>query len=134
MNNKFFFPSKRSNIDSFKVMQLLSDASNLENNGKKIYHLELGEPPQFTPLLLKNEVKKLVNLNLPGYTPSNGIKELRKKYLIFINLNTNLILITIIFSLQQVLQEHFCYLLFLVLMKDRKLEFLIQFILLTEIF
>ena len=79
MNNKFFFPSKRSNIDSFKVMQLLSDACNLENNGKKVYHLELGEPPQFTPLLLKNEVKKLVNLNLPGYTPSNGIKELRKK-------------------------------------------------------
>ena len=79
MNNKFFFPSKRSNIDSFKVMQLLSDASNLENNGKKIYHLELGEPPQFIPLLLKNEVEKLVNSNLPGYTPSNGIEELRKK-------------------------------------------------------
>ncbi len=79
MNNKFFFPSKRSNIDSFKVMQLLSDASNLENNGKKVYHLELGEPPQLTPLLLKNEVKKLLDLNLPGYTPSNGIKELRKK-------------------------------------------------------
>ena len=58
-------------------MQLLSDACNLENNGKKVYHLELGEPPQFTPLLLKNEVKKLVNLNLPGL-PSNGIKELKK--------------------------------------------------------
>ena len=79
MNNKFFFPSKRSNIDSFKVMQLLSDASNLENNGKKVYHLELGEPPPLTPLLVKNEVKKLVNSNLSGYTPSNGIKELRKK-------------------------------------------------------
>ena len=79
MNNKFFFPSKRSNIDSFKVMQLLTDASNLENHGKKIYHLELGEPPQLTPLLVKNEVKKLINLPLPGYTPSNGIKELRKK-------------------------------------------------------
>ena len=78
MNNKFFFPSKRSNIDSFKVMQLLSDAGNLENNGKKIYHLELGEPPQLTPSLVKNEVKKLINLHLPGYTPSNGIKELRK--------------------------------------------------------
>ncbi len=79
MNNKFFFPSKRSNIDSFKVMQLLSDANKLENLGKKVYHLELGEPPQLTPLLVKNEVKKLINSNLPGYTPSNGIKELRKK-------------------------------------------------------
>ena len=79
MNNNFFFPSKRSDIDSFKVMQLLSDASNLENNGKKIYHLELGEPPQIIPLVLKNEVEKLLSCNLPGYTPSNGIEELRKK-------------------------------------------------------
>ncbi len=79
MNNKFFFPSKRSNIDSFKVMQLLSDASKLENNGKKVYHLELGEPSQLTPVPLKNEVKKLLNSNLPGYTPSNGIEELRRK-------------------------------------------------------
>ena len=79
MNNKFFFPSKRSNIDPFKVMQLLSDANNLENLGKKVYHLELGEPPHLTPLLVKNEVKKLINSNLPGYTPSNGIIELRKK-------------------------------------------------------
>ena len=29
-------------------------------------------------------------MNLPGYTPSNGIKELRKKYLIIMNINTNL--------------------------------------------
>ena len=79
MNNKFFFPSKRSNIESFKVMKLLSDANKLENLGKKVYHLELGEPPHLTPLLVKNEVKKLINSNLPGYTPSNGIIELRKK-------------------------------------------------------
>ena len=100
MNNKFFFPSKRSNIDSFKVMQLLSDASNLENHGKKVYHLELGEPSQFTPLIVKNEVKRLINLNLPGYTPSNGIKELRKKisnfyeYKYKLNINHNNIFIT----------------------------------------
>jgi aspartate/methionine/tyrosine aminotransferase len=100
MNNKFFFPSKRSNIDSFKVMQLLSDASNLENNGKKVYHLELGEPLQFTPLIVRNEVKRLINLNLPGYTPSNGIKELRKKisnfyeYKYKLNINHDNIFIT----------------------------------------
>ena len=100
MNNKFFFPSKRSNIDSFKVMQLLSDASNLENHGKKVYHLELGEPLQFTPLIVRNEVKRLINLNLPGYTPSNGIKELRKKisnfyeYKYKLNINHDNIFIT----------------------------------------
>ena len=44
-------------------MQLLSDANNLENQGKTVYHLELGEPPQFTPSLVKNELKKLINSN-----------------------------------------------------------------------
>ena len=47
-------------------MQLLSDANNLKIK-EKVYHLELGEPPQLT-LLVKNEVKKLINSNLPGYT------------------------------------------------------------------
>ena len=40
MNNKFYFPSIRSNVDSFYVMSLLSKASNLERKGKEIFHFE----------------------------------------------------------------------------------------------
>ena len=90
MNNNFFFPSKRSSIDNFKVMQLLSDANLLEKKGMDIYHLELGEPQSKTPLKVKNEVKKLLKLNLPGYTPSNGIIELRKSISDFYNVKYNL--------------------------------------------
>ena len=49
MINRKYFPSKRSNIDSFYVMDLLYNANKLEANGKKIYHLELGEPQPKTP-------------------------------------------------------------------------------------
>ena len=79
MNNKFYFPSIRSNVDSFYVMSLLSKASNLERKGKEIFHFELGEPQISTPDPIIKEIKKLLKLNLPGYTPSNGIEELRLK-------------------------------------------------------
>ena len=77
MNNKFYFPSRRSEVDSFYVMSLLSMASSLEKKGKEIFHFELGEPLVSTPEPIVKEIKKLLKLNLPGYTPSNGIEKLR---------------------------------------------------------
>ena len=79
MTNKTYFPSKRSNIDSFLVMDVLQQSKLLEENGKKIFHLELGEPLNKTPLLVQKEAKRLINSQIPGYTPSNGIFDLRKK-------------------------------------------------------
>ncbi len=83
MNNNFFFPSERSNVKSFKVMELLAEAGNLERKGKEIFHLELGEPQSLTPSLVKKEIRKAIGLNLPGYTPSNGIKDLRESIKVF---------------------------------------------------
>ena len=100
MNNKFYFPSIRSNVDSFYVMSLLSKASNLERKGKEIFHFELGEPQISTPDPIIKEIKKLLRLNLPGYTPSNGIEELRLKISKFylkkynVNIEPNKIFIT----------------------------------------
>ena len=79
MINKTYFPANRSNIDSFYVMDLLYNANKLEANGKKIFHLELGEPQPATPLKVLRESSRLSKLKLPGYTPSNGIEILRKK-------------------------------------------------------
>lgn len=79
MNHKTYYPSSRSNIDSFYVMELLYSANQLEANGKKIFHLELGEPQPKTPKKVMKEASRLSNISLPGYTPSNGIKSLRKK-------------------------------------------------------
>ena len=79
MKKNTYLPSKRSQIDSFLVMDVLQQSKLLEENGKKIYHLELGEPLNKTPLIVQKEAKRLINSQIPGYTPSNGIFDLRKK-------------------------------------------------------
>ncbi len=79
MKKNTYLPSKRSKIDSFLVMDVLQQSKLLEENGKKIFHLELGEPLNKTPLIVQKEAKRLINSEIPGYTPSNGIFELRKK-------------------------------------------------------
>ena len=79
MKKNTYLPSKRSQIDSFLVMDVLQQSKLLEENGKKIYHLELGEPLNKTPLIVQKEAKRLINSQIPGYTPSNGIFDLRKR-------------------------------------------------------
>ena len=79
MTNRIYLPANRSNIDSFYVMELLYNANKLQANGKKIFHLELGEPIPKTPKAVLNEASRLSRLSLPGYTPSNGIEELRER-------------------------------------------------------
>ncbi len=79
MTNRTYFPASRSNIDSFYVMDLLYKANSLEATGKKIFHLELGEPQPKTPKKVMDEASRLSKLLMPGYTPSNGIEVLRQK-------------------------------------------------------
>ena len=52
---------------------------NFKRMEKKIFHLELGEPIPKTPKAVLNEASRLSRLSLPGYTPSNGIEELRER-------------------------------------------------------
>ena len=59
-------------------MDVLANSKKIEESGKKIWHFELGEPSPKTPKLVTEEAKKLIDMNIPGYTPSNGIFELRK--------------------------------------------------------
>lgn len=37
-------PSMRSRIDSFKVMDVLARANELESENKTVYHMEVGQP------------------------------------------------------------------------------------------
>ncbi len=79
MKQKSYSPSHRSNIESFYVMDLLYNANKLEATGKKVFHLELGEPQPKTPKKVLDEVKRLTKLPMAGYTPSNGIENLRQR-------------------------------------------------------
>ena len=65
MTNRIYIPANRSNIDSFYVMELLYNANKLEANGKKIFHLELGEPIPKTPKAVLKEASRLSRLSLP---------------------------------------------------------------------
>lgn len=76
---KKYLPSERSFVEKFFVMDVLSKAKSLEQKGKKIFHLELGEPINTIPQKIKNEANKLYKKKISGYTPSNGIAELRNK-------------------------------------------------------
>ena len=76
---KKYLPSKRSFVDSFLVMDVLSESKKIESLGKKVFHLELGEPLIRKNEFINKEIHRLVDLNLPGYSPSNGISELRER-------------------------------------------------------
>jgi len=97
---KKYLPSKRSFIDSFLVMDVLEKSNSLETKGRKVYHLELGEPLPRTPKKVLIQAKNLLKKQIPGYTPSNGIFELREaisKYYIKNNIvvNENNVFITV---------------------------------------
>lgn len=42
-------PSERSKIESFKVMDVLARANELEEQGNKICHMEVGQPSSKAP-------------------------------------------------------------------------------------
>ena len=60
MKKNTYLPSKRSKIDPFLVMDVLQQSKLLEERGKRIFHLELGEPVNETPLSVQNEAKILI--------------------------------------------------------------------------
>lgn len=71
--------SKRSKkITSFKVMDLLERAKVLESQGRKIIHLEIGEPDFETPQCIKEAAVKALEANETHYTHSLGLIELRE--------------------------------------------------------
>jgi len=64
-------------IEPFRVMQLLERAKELEAEGKKIIHMEIGEPDFHTPESVRNAAKKLLDHD-QFYTPSTGAPELQQ--------------------------------------------------------
>lgn len=61
-----------------KMFQVLDRALVLENGGRRIKHLELGEPDQYAPGRIVNEtIKSLLSYEV-GYAPSGGVIKLRE--------------------------------------------------------
>jgi aspartate/methionine/tyrosine aminotransferase len=64
-------------IESFKVMDLLKRAKELDAQGNDVVHMEAGEPDFSTAPLIKEAAHKAIDQGLTQYTPAAGIPELR---------------------------------------------------------
>ncbi|MFK5984644.1 MAG: aminotransferase class I/II-fold pyridoxal phosphate-dependent enzyme [Pseudomonadota bacterium] len=65
-------------IKPFYVMDVLAKAKEMQQQGRNIIHLEVGEPDFPTPEIIKNAGIKAIKDSELFYTPSLGIFELRK--------------------------------------------------------
>lgn len=75
--------SLRSDIASFKVMDVLQRANELESQGRKILHCEVGQPETGAPLPVAAAAAEALTTGPPrqvmGYTEAFGLPDLRNK-------------------------------------------------------
>ncbi|MGB0467373.1 MAG: pyridoxal phosphate-dependent aminotransferase [Pontibacterium sp.] len=67
-----------ADIDSFKVMDLLKRAKELDAQGHDVVHMVAGEPDFPTAVPVAEAAKAAIDQGLTQYTPAAGIPELRK--------------------------------------------------------
>lgn len=103
-------------MPSSPIRKLAPFAEKAKKEGKKIYHLNIGQPDIETPPIFWETLKKL-DKKVLEYSPSNGYERLRVKYADFFNnqynikLNADEILITcgaseaLLFSFFSILDE-----------------------------
>ena len=68
-----------SQVNPFRVMTVMDRASELEAAGKKIVHMEVGEPDFTTASPIVNAAKMALDKGKTHYTVAPGIFELREK-------------------------------------------------------
>ena len=71
--------SVRGNIDPCIVMDVMEKARKAEENGRKIIHLEVGQPSTAIPFEALKRTSRIMERNPLGYTVALGLPELRKK-------------------------------------------------------
>lgn len=70
-------PSRRSNIRSFKVMDVVAAANSAEENGRKICRLEIGQPQSAAPKAAIALAQAQLSADRCGYTAARGEVPLR---------------------------------------------------------
>ncbi|MBL4608669.1 MAG: pyridoxal phosphate-dependent aminotransferase [Pseudomonadales bacterium] len=66
-------------VSPFRVMEILTKAKQLEQNGRDIIHMEVGEPDFPTPAPIVAAAKQALSEGKTHYTPALGLPELREK-------------------------------------------------------
>ena len=72
------FADRMRALETETPFEALAKAKALEKEGKKIIHLEIGEPDFDTPKNIKEAAEKAINAGYTHYTPSAGMLELRQ--------------------------------------------------------
>jgi len=73
--------AKRARGVSYAIRDVVVPAKKLEKQGKKILHLNIGDPNKYdfdTPQHMKDALYEATNQNYNGYSPSEGYHELRQ--------------------------------------------------------
>ena len=69
--------STRSEVDPFIVMDVMEQARKLEASGRRIIHMEVGQPGTPAPKAARDRLVAALNEDALGYTVSLGLPELR---------------------------------------------------------
>ncbi|MBO6895593.1 MAG: aminotransferase class I/II-fold pyridoxal phosphate-dependent enzyme [Roseibium sp.] len=72
-----FEPSRRSDVAPFIAMDVLSEAAQLEAQGRRIVHMEVGQPSAPAPKAALNAARQALEHGRLGYTEALGIQPLR---------------------------------------------------------
>ncbi|MBT5374925.1 MAG: aminotransferase class I/II-fold pyridoxal phosphate-dependent enzyme [Rhodospirillaceae bacterium] len=71
--------SRRGDISSFLVMDMLRAANERAVSGEDVFHLELGEPSARVPSKVLEAARNIIGTGMPGYTESLGLPALRER-------------------------------------------------------
>lgn len=71
--------SARANVPSFIVMDVMAAAAEAEAGGRKIVHMEVGQPGTPAPRAAREAVARALEHNTLGYTLALGMPELRRR-------------------------------------------------------
>lgn len=72
------FADRTSNLGTEESFEVLARTYELERQGKKIIHLEIGEPDFDTPKHIKEAAVRALHAGYTHYVPAAGIHELRE--------------------------------------------------------
>ncbi len=72
-------PSQRAAVAPFMAMDVLREARRLEREGRRIVHMELGEPGAPTPRRLLDAAQRALATGAPGYGEAAGDPSLRAR-------------------------------------------------------
>ncbi len=77
--NKYPISNRCSKLDPSATLEISDLAKEIQESGKEVISLAVGEPDMDTPKEIKNKAKKALDNGKTKYTSSKGIPELRKQ-------------------------------------------------------